>query len=175
MWYAIAEACQDAVLNHTEFTGFGVRIRRDQNFLIIDLPSGRSIYYYQPLVLMKVPPWERKKPVEEQRKKPTLTYMGMNQYTHKWERITTAPGKIVENIVQALSRDVLGWHMLKIEADIGPGIVAHVHDEAVLEWDMDDDKATLDTLEEIMSQSPPWAPTLKLGAKGFITRRYTKG
>lgn len=174
MWYWLVDSCKDVVQNWAERTGYGVRIHRDQNFLMIDLPSGRRIHYYQPLVLPVVPPWERDKPPEEQRRRPTLTYMGMNQHSKKWERLTTHGGKITENIVQAFARDVLVFHMRETEGQFGPIIRGHVHDEPIPLLPADRAEEMLAEIERIMSISPPWAPALLLGAKGFLTKRYRK-
>lgn len=174
IWYWLLDSCKDVVQNWTGHTGYGVHIHRDQNFLMIDLPSGRRIYYYQPLVLPMVPPWERDKPPEEQRRRPTLTYMGMNQHSKKWERLTTHGGKITENIVQAFARDVLVFHMRETEERFGPIIRGHVHDEQIPLLPADRAEEMLAEIERIMSISPPWAPALLLGAKGFLTKRYRK-
>ena len=196
MWYWLLDACKDVTENWTEHVGYCVRIHRDQNFLFIDLPVGRRIAYYQPLVLPMTPPWERdriEKAVAEMlldnpsltedaaraivgppNKRPTMTYMGMNQHTKKWDRLTTHGGKVTENIVQAMARDVLAFHMREIEKLLGRIIRGHVHDEAIPLVPADKALDWLQVIESTMSTSPPWAPTMLLGAKGFITKRYRK-
>ena len=195
MWKWLIESCTDVIENHTTHSGYGVVLHRDQNFLMIELPSGRRIYYYQPLVLPMVPPWERDRVEEEvialmaetfvseeqarvivgpPRKRPTITYMGMNQFTKQWERISTHGGKFTEQITQAFARDVLAFHMCEIERQLGPIIRAHVHDEPVSMVPEFNAATRLAKIEEIMSTSPPWAPTLLLGASGFLCKRYKK-
>lgn len=174
MWYWLLDTCKEVVQGGGRREGYGVTIHRDPNFLMIDLPSGRSLHYCQPLVLPRVPPWELDKPEDEQKTRPTLTYMGMDQYTHTWKRVSTHGGKITENIVQAVARDVLGWHMREIEKRLGPVVRGHVHDEAIILVNADCAEHVLPEIEEIMSLPPLWAPGLRLGAKGFITKRYRK-
>lgn len=193
-----------AVIEHQvlEAVGCGVRIFRDTNFLFMELPSGRRIAYYQPRVEMKVPPWEQKKVEESETHKadliamaenredyddalataiyipttiPNVTYMGMNQYTRKWTRQSTHGGKILENICQAVARDILGWQMLEVENNRpNMDIILHVHDEMGALVDENTAAESLIELEGIMSTTPHWAPGLLLGAEGFITKRYRK-
>lgn len=123
-WRWLADAFMDVIEHRVlEAKGCGVRIFRDTNFLFMELPSGRRIAYYQPRVEMKVPPWERKK-VEDAATLgelyvpttiPNVTYMGMNQYTRKWERQSTHGGKILENCI-AGDTEILtqgGWKAIK--------------------------------------------------------------
>ena len=196
LWQWLIETCKEVTEQHVVREGYTVRIYRDPNFLFIELPSGRRLAYYQPLVLPMVPPWEKERVereievmlqlypemTEEQarsevgppRKVPTLTYMGMNQYSKKWERLTTHGGKITENIIQAIARDVLAFHMRMTEDHLGPIIHGHVHDEEIPMVPEYIAPQRLQQMEEIMRIPPPWAPTLLLDAKGFITRRYKK-
>ena len=167
MWYWLKDACIYVTENWEAVSGYAVTIRRDNDFLFIDLPSGRSIAYHRPTVEMRTPPgWSRRVR--------TLTYMGRNQYNHRWERISTHGGKITENIVQAIARDLLRDAMTEMD-NAGMRIVGHVHDEAIVEVDICDAPDTLAGMNYIMSQTPDWAPGLLLGAEGFITKRYRKG
>jgi DNA polymerase len=161
MWYWLVDAFKDVIVNRTNtHTGCMVHIHGDARFIYIDLPSGRSLHYFQPAIIQKAPPWGGAP-------RPTISYMGMDQYTHKWTRITTHGGKITENIVQAIARDILAEQMV-VAADYGLPIVAHVHDEMVLEGDW------LEYMKELMSWTPEWAPGLLLAASGFCTKRYKK-
>lgn len=203
MWSWLIESCK-TITNEAPglvLVGYAVTIYRDMNFLFIDLPSGRRLAYYKPLVQMMTPPWEKEKTKEaleellyeyelgimdyeeyenmvlevraKERQIPTLTYMGMNQYVHKWSRISTHGGKITENIVQAIARDVLAYHMQIVEND-GLDIVGHVHDEIIITIDDDLAETFLMEMENVMSLTPEWAPGLLLGASGFLTKRYKK-
>jgi len=168
MWYDLLDACKRVVQGELSYyEGYSVRIYRDEWFMFIDLPSGRTLAYAQPAVLDRVPPWGGPP-------RPTLTYMGMSQHTRKWERLSTHGGKIVENIDQAIARDVLAHGMRNVDSD-GYPIVVHVHDELVCEVDERRCEEALWFVQDAMASTPDWAPGLKLEAHGFITKRYRKG
>ena len=133
-----------------------LRLQRDGSWLRIRLPSGRCLCY----------PGAR---VEEDGK---VSYMGVDQYTRKWQRLRTYGGKLAENITQAASRDVIGDAMPEIEAHAYE-IVLTVHDEIVTEAP-DDDDFSADNLAGLMARNPPWATGLPLAAKGFEGARYGK-
>jgi DNA polymerase len=99
-------------------------------------------------------------------------YEGVNQYTKKWETIETYGGKLVENVVQAVARDVLASGMFRAEA-AGYAVCLHVHDELITETP-DTDEYSVDELSRIMSTNPGWSLGLPLAAAGFETRRYKK-
>lgn len=142
-------------------------IWRDTNFLFIQLPSGRRIHYCQPEMIWCKAPWDDEKEIEN------ISYMGMDQYARKWKRITTHGGKVVENICQAIARDILADQMLKMH-DKGVEIILHVHDEVgVLANKQDADRA-VSWMEEQMSIAPDWAEGLILGAEGGQVKRYQK-
>lgn len=100
----------------------------------------------------------------------TFSYMGINQYSRKWERIPTYSGKIVENATQAAAADILIGAMDSIEK-AGFEIVFSVHDEFITEADLSKDNTEL---EKLMSTPPSWAPDLPLAAAGFTSLRYKK-
>lgn len=133
-----------------------VKIRRDGSWLRIALPSGRALCYPSPQV-------------DDQGK---VSYMGVNQYTRKWQRLKTYGGKLVENITQAAARDVLAATMPAIEA-AGYQIVLSVHDEFITETPDSKDYSS-DHLAALMSTNPEWAEGLPLAAAGFETYRYRK-
>jgi DNA polymerase len=166
MWYWLVGTCKQVTLTGESVCGYMVNIRRDRNFLFIDLPSGRSIAYFHPLVEDRTPPWGGDKV-------PTMTYMGMDQYTHKWKRISTHGGKITENIVQAIARDLLRDALRQMDA-VGMDICGHVHDEVLVVTGEDVAEDTLKQMNTIMSTTPSWARGLLLGAEGYITKRYRK-
>ena len=130
-------------------------LQRDGAWLRIRLPSGRYLCYPGPEV-----------------NDGKLSYMGVNQYTRKWERIRTYGGKLVENTTQACARDVLAWNMPEIEARGFP-IILSVHDELVTE-PLDRGQWSSDTLSSLMSAVPPWAQGLPLAAEGYEAQRYRK-
>lgn len=133
------------------------KIRRDGAWLRIMLPSGRYLCYPSPRV-------------EGDGK---ITFMGVNQYTRKWERLNTFGGKICENICQAVARDVLASSMQPIES-AGYEIVLTVHDEIISEAP-DTDEYTHEHLAELMSAGCDWTEGLPLAAAGFEAYRYRKG
>ncbi|HFO8183418.1 TPA: DNA polymerase, partial [Escherichia coli] len=132
-----------------------LKIRRDGAWLRIQLPSGRAVCYPSPVI-----------------EKGNITYMGVNSYSRKWQRLKTYGGKLVENVTQAAARDVLAGNMPLIE-DAGYSIVLTVHDEVITEApDTEDfnDKA----LSALLSTNPEWAPDIPLNAGGFEAYHYRK-
>lgn len=130
-----------------------------QFFLTITLPSGRKLYYAKPFLS------------PNQWGNDSLHYYGMNQTSKKWEVVDTYGGKLVENCVQAIARDCLAENIERLEA-AGFPVVFHVHDEVVI--DVENEKADLDVVCQIMSQPIPWAPGLPLKADGWVGSYYTK-
>jgi len=101
-----------------------------------------------------------------------ILYEGMNQYTRKWELLETYYGKLVENIVQAIARDVFMTGMRRAELSNYP-VVLRVHDELVCEVP-DDPAYTDERLSEMMATNPVWTTGLPLKAEGFTAYRYRK-
>jgi DNA polymerase len=97
----------------------------------------------------------------------SVTYMGIGS-TKKWERIESYGPKFVENIVQAISRDILAYAMKTLRCC---AIVGHVHDELIIECDP---RVSLDAVCEQMGRTPPWVPGLKLNADGYKCAFYMK-
>ena len=163
-WDWISEAVMKVTSTFKEQIGYWLRIHRDEQFLMIDLPSGRTLYYYLPEVGVN------------SRGFAGLTYMGIDQYTYQWKRIHTHPGKLTENIVQALAREVLAHAMLRFEhlyGEICP-IIGHVHDEVITLTTNEEAEPHLALLNLNLKETPPWAPRLLLDAEGYIAERYTK-
>ena len=131
------------------------KVRRDGAWLRIGLPSGRALCYPQPQV-------ENGK----------LSYMGTNQYTRQWGRISTYGGKLVENCTQAVARDVMAANMQRIE-DVGFEIVLTVHDEIITEAP-DDECFNAGLLSDLMTTPNAWHAGLPLAAAGFEDYRYRK-
>jgi DNA polymerase len=126
------------------------------------LPSGRRLYYHEPeLQLMDTPYGE----------KLSLTYMGQNSVTRKWERETTWGGKLTENIDQAISRDLLANAMVNLR-ERKNDIVMTVHDEVVIE--AKEDEADLQELNKTMCILPDWARGLPVKADGWMGKRFRK-
>jgi DNA polymerase len=138
-----ATACRPTRLGYLTFT-------RSGDFVLVGLPSGRSLKYYKPEVVQG-----------------RISYMRVNPFTRKWERSSSFGGKIVENITQAVARDVL-VESLKAVSQEG-SIVFHVHDEIIAQ------DIELPKLKEIMSRTPAWAKGLPLSAEGYSGKFYKKG
>lgn len=157
-----------------------VRIRRDGAWLRIVLPSGRALCYPSPALVAE----RKKRDVIEtagievmESDQPTtgrtkITYMGMNHYTKKWDRLDTYGGKLFENICQAVARDVMAYNMPAIEA-AGYEIVLTVHDEVICEAP-DTDDYNAEHLSALLAANPPWAEDMPLAAAGFEAYRYKK-
>jgi len=131
-------------------------------FLALRLPSGRRLYYPQPHQALK--PSMYGGPPRE-----TLAYMG--QVKSSWVSIWTYGGKIVENIVQAVARDIMALGMLSARA-AGFRLVLTVHDEVVARCQ--GGKTDLDYLSRLLQRRPSWAASCPISAKGFLTQRYRK-
>ena len=99
-----------------------------------------------------------------------MTYEGIGE-SKKWTRIETYGPKLVENIVQAISRDLLAQAMLRLKKS-GFNIVMHVHDEVVLE--VSNGQRTIEEVCNIMAIAPDWATGLPLRADGYECNFYKK-
>jgi DNA polymerase len=104
---------------------------------------------------------------------PSFTYFGKDQHTGIWTLIVSHGGKIFENIVQAIARDVLADKLLEFES-LGLEVVAHVHDEGVTLSDDDPFSPGLLEMKAIMDKPVTWAPSLPLGSDGFEDTFYHK-
>ena len=159
-WYAVERAAQEAIEYGVITTlPCGITISRDQNFMFIRLPSGRSLFYRDPQLA----------PGNYGNKE--ISFMGLNQTNKKWGRINTWGGKLVENIIQAVSRDIL-CNAMKNLIRAGYKINFHIHDEVILEVPDDDKSKNLDDAIRRMCALPEWANGLPLNAAGFDNAHY---
>lgn len=163
-WYDLEEAAREATLNPGRTTHAGrASFNRWREWLRMELPSGRVLCYTQPAIVDH-PKFEGST---------SLSYLGVNSYTRKWERIHTYGGKLAENWTQATARDALKTNSHDIESE-GFEIVLPVHDETVTEVP-DTDHYTTERLCAILARTPWWADEeLPLAAGGFETYRYKK-
>lgn len=162
-WYAL----QEAAVNAIDRPGRSFRVSRilvtvRDDWLTLKLPSGRVLCYYQPEIR------------EHQRFENTdeITFTGINQYNRKWERIGTYGGKLVENVTQAVARDVLANNLAAIE-QAGYRVVTTIHDEVLTE-SPDSDEYNAKELSALLATVPSWAEGLPLGAEGYESMRYRK-
>jgi DNA polymerase len=142
-----------------------------RTILRIQLPSGRYLHYMDASIESTLMPWKDKNGNDVYRD--ALCYATQDQETKQWIFISTHGGKVFENIVQGIARDVLAEKMLMFE-EAGMPVVLHVHDEAVTETNNGDLDPGLPTMEWIMAQPIKWAPGLPLGSDGFEGIYYKK-
>ena len=155
LWWDVDRAAKNCVKEKIPTETHGIKFIYQSGMLFIVLPSGRKLAYVKPRM------GENKFGGE------AVTYEGVGG-TKKWERIESYGPKFVENIVQGISRDIL-CHAMKSLKDYY--IVAHVHDEIIIEANMD---ASLSQVCEEMAKTPSWAMGLLLGADGFECLFYQK-
>ena len=154
-WWEIDRAVKSAIKMRSYIDVNGIRIFYQSGMLSIKLPSGRTLTYVKPRI------------GENQFGGESVTYEGVGA-TKKWERIESYGPKFVENIVQAISRDIL---MYALQTLSPYHIVGHVHDEIIIESPMD---VSLESICEQMGRTPPWIPGLLLRADGYETMFYKK-
>lgn len=155
LWHEVERAAQKTAFKKTTVKLRNLTFAYRSGFLFITLPSGRNLAYVKP------------KRGENRFGEEALTYEGIGT-AKKWERIETFGGKLVENCVQAISRDIL-CYALKSLRDYK--ICMHVHDEVVIEAP---EGTSLEEICEVMGRTPPWAEGLVLRADGFVTPWYRK-
>ena len=155
LWWDVDEAVKKTVSLKVPTGTHGIRFVYESGFLFICLPSGRRLAYVKPRI------------GENRFGGESVTYEGIGG-TKKWERLESYGPKFVENIVQGLSRDILCHAMKTLRCY---GIVAHVHDEIIIEADP---KVSLDAICKQMGRTPPWAKGLILRADGYETQFYKK-
>ena len=154
-WWAVDNAVMEAVSKRITTKTHGLTFSFKSGMLFITLPSGRKLAYVKPRIGMNQFGGE------------SVTYEGIGA-TKKWERIESYGPKFVENIVQAIARDILCYAMKTLRLC---SIVMHIHDEVVIEADP---HMSLDAVCEQMGQTPPWAEGLILQAAGYVTEFYKK-
>lgn len=155
LWWDVDKAVKDCVKQRITTSTHGIKFAYQSGFLFIHLPSGRKLAYVKPRI------------GENQFGGENVTYEGVGA-TKKWERIDSYGPKFVENIVQAISRDIL---MYAINTLRNCSIVAHVHDEVVIECDK---RMSLGAVCEQMGRNVPWAEGLLLRADGYECEFYRK-
>lgn len=154
-WWDIDRAVKTTITQRIQTEVRGIRFFYKSGMLFIKLPSGRLLSYVKPRI------------VENQYGGKSVTYEGVGS-TKKWERIESYGPKFVENIVQAVSRDILCFAMKTLRHCF---IVGHVHDELIIECSTDVD---LKAVCEQMGRSPDWIPDILLRADGYETSFYKK-
>ena len=154
-WWAVDRAVKECIKMRAKTETHGIRFDYQGGMLFITLFSGRRLAYVKPRI------------GENQFGGESVTYMGVGG-TKKWERLESYGPKFVENIVQAVSRDILCYAMRTLR---NCSIVAHVHDEVIIEADR---RMSLPAVCEQMGRTPPWAKGLLLRADGYECDFYQK-
>ena len=154
-WWAVDRAVKECIKKRMPTETHGIRFDYQSGMLFITLFSGRRLAYVKPRI------------GENQFGGESVTYMGVGG-TKKWERLESYGPKFVENIVQAVSRDILCYAMRTLKNCF---IVAHVHDEIIIEADK---RMSLPAVCEQMGRTPPWAKGLLLRADGYECSFYQK-
>ncbi len=155
LWWAVDDAVMTVIRMKSSTETHGIRFTCQSGMLFITLPSVRQLSYVKPRI------------GENQFGSPAATYMGTNA-ARQWDRLESYGPKFVENIVQAISRDILCYAMQTLRCC---SIVAHVHDELIIEADP---CMSVEAVCEQMGRTPPWAPGLHLRADGYATDFYKK-
>ena len=141
----------------------GIEVGRHWGCLTIKLPSGRTICYPRASIgVERNDGWRGDHPIIE--------YEGLNQITKKWEKIRTYGGKLTENVVQSIARDILGIVILRAYRE-SLNIVFHIHDEIIVEAEADQ---TLKDVEKLFSEPISWCTDLPLKGAGYSTPYYLK-
>lgn len=154
-WWDVDRAVKTAVKQKITTEVNGIRFICKSGMLFIKLPSGRMLSYVKPRMGENIFGGE------------SVTYEGVGA-TKKWERIESYGPKFVENIVQAISRDILAYAMRTLSHCF---ICGHVHDELIIECSKD---VSVDAICEQMGRTPPWIKGLLLRADGYETEFYKK-
>ncbi|MDU2219610.1 MAG: DNA polymerase [Finegoldia magna] len=155
LWWDVDRAVKICIKQRIETETHGIKFSWKSGFLFIELPSGRKLAYVKPRI------GENKFGGE------SVTYEGVGN-AKKWERLESYGPKFVENIIQGTARDILIFAMKTLK---NCKIVAHVHDEIIIETDK---RMSLSAVCELMGRTPPWAKGLLLRADGYECEFYKK-
>lgn len=153
-WWDVDAAVKKAVIYKTSVESHGFRFYYQSGMLFIDLPSGRRLSYVKPKI------------GTNRFGSQSVTYEGIN--LGKWTRLETYGPKVTENLVQAVSRDILAYAMKTLRYCF---IVGSVHDELIIECGPG---ISLQAVCEQMGRTPPWIPGLLLRADGYQCKFYMK-
>ena len=155
LWWDVDRAVKTCIRQKVPAETHGICFSYQSGMLFITLPSGRRLTYVKPRIGENVFGGE------------SVTYEGVGG-TKKWERLESYGPKFVENIVQGIARDILMYAMRTLR---NCSIVAHVHDELIIEADR---RMSLEAVCEQMGRTPPWAEGLLLRADGYECEFYKK-
>lgn len=162
LWWAVGNAAIDLVEGKAKVRHINSQVGMSfqKGKLLIRLPSGRLLVYPGAAI------------GENRFGGKSIIYEGVNSTTHQWDYIDTYGPRLVENIIQAIARDLLTEAILRIAKNPDCKIVAHVHDEIIIE--ADPGRVTLDDMIKAMCVLPDWGDGLILNAAGFTSPYYMK-
>ena len=167
LWYNIEQAFTEA-LNTSEPRRVRIQgntkhilFRYESGNMTIELPSGRKLFYHKPSL------------TTNRFGSQSVQYWGMNQTTKQWQEVESYGGKLTENIVQAVARDLICEVMLRVSAE-GYPIVIHVHDELIAEVNIETAESDFNRIIDIMAEPISWANGLPTKGAGFLTEYYKK-
>jgi len=165
LWGFAENAAKQALLEKGKIINCGrVQFGAKDNFLFCKLPSARTLAYPFPKIEDVETSWGAYSA--------QLTFEGLDTFTRKWGRTSSYGGKLVENITQAVARDIMVEAMLQIDATDKYKILFTVHDEIVAETNCD--SASVKEFEQLMCSLPNWASECPIKAEGWIGYRYKK-
>lgn len=191
LWYAYEKAIHFVLKTHLPTAVGPIGFEWLKPYLLIRLPSGRFIFYYKPRLEKRVVWTGRMKKVrsegefihgvpkgawveeEETYLRTVFTYMGRNQKTTQWDRVEGHGGVTTENVVQALTRDVLKVGLQRLHK-AGFNIIGHSHDEGMVLQRIGDNQFTLALMRELFRAPVSWAPGFPLNAAGWEKPFYRK-
>ena len=163
LWNRLNDAAMAAVQNPRVETEYqGVSFFSDGGWLLIRLPSGRKLFYRSPRIVSFTGPFGTR---------PAIEYMAVNSMTKKWGPERTFGGKLTENIVQGICRDLIATAMLSLEV-ANYRVIASVHDEVICE--LPDGFGTQEEMKKIMCRVPDWAVGFPIAAEAKEGFRYGK-
>ena len=154
-WWDVDNAVKTTIKQRIITEVRGIKFIYKSGMLFIKLPSGRMLSYVKPKI------------GENRFGGESVTYEGIGS-TKKWERIESYGPKFVENIVQAVSRDLLCFAMKNLSDQ---QICGHVHDELIIECPED---TTVESVASVMSRTPDWMPDILIRGDGYETKFYKK-
>ena len=164
LWKRLEDAAFAAVRSGQPFVVHrGIRLERRWGMLLVVLPSGRTLCY--PRARIGVEEADGGRGTHD-----VLEYEGLNQTTKKWGTIRTYGGRLAENIVQAIARDILAHVLLQAQRK-GLRVVFHVHDEVIIEAPP---SVKLEDVEALFRDPPDWCRDLPLKGAGYSTPYYLK-
>jgi DNA polymerase len=165
MWKDLHNACVAAIRNNGvdyKVVKCSIKVAADKSgtkWLIIRLPSGSSLYYHSPTLVAGT-------------YGPTIKHMGL--YQNNWLSRYLSPGRITENIIQKLARDLIGNSMIEISEDTEFTLLIQAHDELAALGSDKNPKETHKHFIDLMEKVPKWAETIPLKAAGYYGKRYKK-